>query len=262
MIESCNKRFGETLVNIMVRRILVVLVFACGNVSQAFSATLRVAVASNFASTAEQLEEIFERDGLYEIEIIRGATGKLSAQIMQGAPYDVFLSADAQRPKQLELAGAALKGTRFTYALGKIVVWRPESDVIIGPEVFSEVSFDTLSIANTRIAPYGLAAQQALRALGYWDAFSSKIIQGENVSYAFHQVATGNADIGIVAYSQVKSYLETDETDYWVVPQNLYEPIEQQAIQLTDRLIAEKFLSFLNSYEARSVIEEAGYGLP
>lgn len=224
---------------------------------------LRVAVASNFAVTLQELVEIFESQTGQEVTVVPGSTGKHYAQIRNGAPFDVFMAADARHPKQLEADGLAVAGIRMTYARGALVLWSPDETLIDDRgEVLTRGGFRFLGMANPDLAPYGAAAREVLEKLGLWRGLESRIVRGENIGQAFQFVATGAAELGFVALSQI-----TEDGDrmtagsHWRVPQNLYTPIDQQAVLLSDLPVAREFLGFLGSAEARAVIRRDGYAI-
>lgn len=222
---------------------------------------VRVAVAANFAPVVAQLTAPFAEATGHRLLISGGSSGKLYAQIAQGAPFDVLLSADAERPRRLEAQGLAVAGSRFTYARGRLVLWSPKPGVVDDRgEVLQRGEFKRLALANPRIAPYGAAAQDVLQALGLWEALRARFVQGEDIGQAFQFVHTGNAELGFVAWAQVKAQGQTGS--FWLVPETLHRPIEQQAVLLTragDSQAAQAFLDFLRSKPAREIIARAGY---
>lgn len=223
----------------------------------------RVAVASNFAQTAKVLAKEFERDTGKKITLIFGATGKHYAQIKHGAPFDVFLAADSLRPARLEKEKAAIPGSRFTYAIGKLVLWSPKQNYIAPKgDVLRGTSFNRLAMANPRLAPYGKAAQQVLEKRGLWKKLRSRIVRGENIGQTYQFVKSGNAELGFIAYAQVYLAGQTTKGSHWLVPQKLYTPIKQQAILLKDKPDARQFLSFLQSSTAINIIQNHGYDTP
>jgi molybdate transport system substrate-binding protein len=229
--------------------------------SGARAGEVHVAVATNFAKTAHAVAEAFAAGTGHRALVSDGSTGKLYAQIVNGAPFEVFLSADAERPRRLEAEGHAVPGSRFTYALGRLVLWSPDPARVTGEEVLRRDDFRHLAIANPELAPYGAAAQQVLEKLGLWEKLEPRLVRGEDVGQTFHFVATGNAELGFVALSQV-----TDQGgSRWVVPGDRFAPLEQQAVVLghgRDDVAARAFLDFLRGDAARAMIEKAGYGLP
>jgi molybdate transport system substrate-binding protein len=227
------------------------------------AAEIRVAVASNFADAVEAISARFEARGGDKVTLIVGSTGKLYAQIRHGAPFDAFFAADADRPRLLEDEGAAVPGSRFTYAVGRLVLWSP-SPGYVDPagEVLREGDFRYLAIANPKLAPYGRAAQEVLERRGLWQALQGRTVRGENVGQAFQFVRSGNAELGLVAWSQVSRPGEPTAGSWWEVPQALYAPIEQQAVLLRDDAAARAFLAFVRGEEGRAIIRTYGYGTP
>jgi molybdate transport system substrate-binding protein len=224
-----------------------------------------VAVAANFAEAIDQLVPIFAQSSGHTIVVTTGSTGKLYAQIKEGAPFHILLSADAKTPGKLADEGAGVADSRFTYAIGKLALWSTNKDLIPGNgvEVLRAGSFQHLAIANPELAPYGVAAQQTLQSLALWDSLQPKIVMGENIGQTHTMVATGNAELGFVALSAVQSPTKPSEGSLWVVPQDLFKPIKQDAILLNagkDNAAATAFLDFLKSAKAQAVIERLGYG--
>ena len=238
----------------------VILLVLSGHLS---ADELRVAAASNFAAAITAIAEKFEADTAQEVTLIFGSTGKHYAQIINGAPYDLFFAADAARPKLLEKEGFALRDSRFTYALGKLVLWSPRKNYI-DPDgrILENGNFRHLAIANPRLAPYGEAARQVLQARGLWNDQDKRVVRGENIAQAFQFVRSGNAELGFVAWSQVKHAGKAKEGSYWSIPQSLYAPIEQQAVLLRDREAARSFILFVRSAQGARIIREHGYGIP
>jgi molybdate transport system substrate-binding protein len=220
-----------------------------------------VAVAANFTEPAKEIAAVFKQKTGHEAILSFGASGPFFAQITHDAPFQVFLSADAVRPKAAADAGYAVPGSEFTYAIGKLVLWSKVVDVTKGEEALRAGSFSKLSIANPNAAPYGAAAIETMKALGVYDTLAAKIVQGESIAQAFQFVDTKNAEVGFVALSQLEAVTEGTR---WPVPQNLYTPIRQDAVLLKkgEKDEASKaFLEFLKGPEARAIIEKFGYGL-
>lgn len=219
---------------------------------------LTVAVASNFVSTAEAISERFADDYGVPVRIVSGSTGKLYAQIVNGAPYDVFLAADSERPRRLEAAGLTLDKRRITYAFGRLVLFTADKrfEKRDCKAAFLEGDFDRLAIANPDTAPYGRAAREFLENVGLWEAFSSRVVQGENVAQAAHFVLTGNATFGI-GQSDGTGAVCTRYLD-----RNAYSPIRQQAVVLARTAhpdAATYFVGFLQQSVSRSIIADDGY---
>ena len=225
---------------------------------------VRVAMASNFAAAMKALKPAFERQSSHRLVISSGATGRLHAQIVHGAPFDVFLAADAARPRRLEAEGRIVPGSRFTYALGRLVLYSRRAK-LAGRRLRQALSAPAparLAMANPRLAPYGRAARQALSRLGLWEGLKGRIVLGENVAQAFHFVQSGAADVGLVALSQVRALPGGERGAFLPVPEALHAPIRQQAVLLQGRPGAKAFLAFLRSRAARAIIRAAGYGTP
>lgn len=223
-----------------------------------------VAIAANFAEPMERLEAMFERRSGHALKPVIGSTGKLYAQITNGAPFDVLLAADRERPARLEEDGHGLAGSRFTYALGRLALWSADPDLIEGEQTLRAGSFRHLAIANPKLAPYGLAARQTLEALGLWQHLQPKVVRGENVGQAFQMVETANAELGLIALSYVMSARNATSGSRWDVPADLHEPIRQDAILLehgADNSAARAFLDFVRQPEAQAVLERFGYAL-
>lgn len=229
---------------------------------------IQIAVASNFAATLAALADEYERRSGHEVVLVPGATGKHYAQIRNGAPFDAFFAADVRRPELLEQAGEAIAESRFTYALGRLVLWSPAPGLVdASGRVLESGSFRHLAIANPRLAPYGAAARRALHSLGLWDTLEDRLVYGENIGQTFHFVNSGNAELGLVALSQVihaghGTLQDPGRGSFWELPQSLHGPIEQQAVSLTDREPTRAFLAYVRSDEARAIIRGAGYGAP
>lgn len=237
--------------------LLVAAVASVG--AQAKADELRVAVAANFSDAAKEIGALFEAESGYRPLFSFGATGQLYTQIAQGAPFDVFLAADQARPERAVSEGFAVADSRFTYARGRLALFSQDEERITSEAVLRDGTFAKLAIANPLTAPYGAAAVEALQALGLREALQSKLVQGNNASQAFQFVATGNAEVGFVALSQLAVH---EGGSHWVVPSALHEPIAQDAVLLTagkDKETARAFLDFLKSDAARAVLARYGY---
>jgi molybdate transport system substrate-binding protein len=231
--------------------------------TQSLAAEIRVAVASNFTRAMTNLAQQFEANTGHKVKLVFGSTGKHYAQIRNGAPFDVFFSADMKRPKLLEEEGLAVPGSRFSYALGKLVLWSPNAGYIDSDgEVLSDGRFYHLAIANPKLAPYGRAAKEVLQSRELWKAMKGKAVRGENIGQAFQFVNSGNAELGFVAYSQIKQPAQAIVGSYWEVPQSLYTPIEQQAVLLKDNKATRDFISYVRSKPALEIIQNYGYDTP
>jgi molybdate transport system substrate-binding protein len=224
-----------------------------------------VAVAANFAGAMQKLAADFSKDTGDRVQIIPGATGTLYAQIENGSPIDVFLAADQETPRKLEVEGQAVTGSRFTYALGRLVVWSARPGFVDpAGDVLRVGRFQHLAIANPKVAPYGQAAMEVLAALGITEATRSKLVQGENVGQAAQFVSSGAAELGFVALSQISGPGVASVGSSWLVPERLYSPIRQDAVLLkraAANAAARDFVAYLRSPKARDVIRSYGYGL-
>jgi molybdate transport system substrate-binding protein len=229
--------------------------------------TVNVAVASNFLAPMRQLAQDFAAQTGDEVSISSGSTGKLYAQIVNGAPFDLFLAANAREPERLEEAGRIQPGTRFTYALGALVVWSRDPGLFHddnGRAVLMAGEFRHVAIANPRLAPYGAAAQSMLESLGIAERLEPVLLTGENIAQAYQYVETGNADIGFLALSQLVQPGATVTGSYWRVATDLYPPIRQQAVLLSGARsgpAARRLWEFLQSDAARDTITSFGYTL-
>ena len=229
---------------------------------RAEAARVQVAVAANFTEPAREIATLFKRRTGNDALLSFGASGVFYAQIAHGAPFQILLSADQDRPKQAVENGFGVSGARFTYAIGKLALWSRVIDVTRGGPALKDGAFSKLSIANPKSAPYGAAAIETMKALGVYDSLKPKIVEGTSIAQAFEFVDTGNAEAGFVALSQLHGVKDGTR---WIVPANLYAPIRQDAVLLkgAERDEAAKaFLAFLKGPEARAIIERYGYGLP
>jgi len=241
----------------------VFALFALSLVSGINAEQATVAVASNFAWPMGDLETLFEENGTHELTVVHGSTGQLFAQIVNGAPYHVFLAADRERPRRIAEMG--LGNAPFTYASGRLALWTREPGFIdsLTVSVLAGGDFRRLAIANPRLAPYGVAARETLHALGLWESLQANIVFGENVGQAFAMAETRNAELGLVALSAAVAY--TNTATYVSVPPEYHGPIRQDAILLNtgrDNPAALAFIDFLQGIDARRIIAEAGFELP
>ena len=217
----------------------------------------RIAVATNFFETAQKLEAAFEADTDYEIDLVSGSTGQLYTQIINGAPYDVFLSADAARVTKLIEGGQSVENTRITYAIGRLVLYGEEpSNSRIA--LLEAGNFKRLAMANPDLAPYGFAAQETLQSMELYETVLDKIVYGQNVGQAYSLVKTENAELGFVALSQMENLLGR----YSIIPAASHTPIEQDGILLVrgkNNSAAIAFFNYLKSSDAQSIIKLSGY---
>jgi molybdate transport system substrate-binding protein len=224
------------------------------------AADVNIAVAANFTDAAKEIGAAWEKASGNKAIFSFGATGQLYTQITQAAPFDVFMSADEETVKRAVNEKNAVAGTQFTYAIGKLVLFSRNKDLVKGPQTLSEGKFAKVSIANPAAAPYGAAAVEVMKKLNVYDQLSSKIVQGQNIVQAYQFVDTSNAEIGFVALSQV---IASTEGSRWVVSENLYAPIKQDVV-LTKRgensAAARAYLAFLTGPEATAIVEKFGYG--
>lgn len=220
---------------------------------------VRVAVAANFTAPMQEIAAAFERDTGHRALLSFGATGALYAQIKHGAPFAVLLSADEETPARLEREGAALAGSRFTYAVGRLVLWSAKPGLVDADgAVLARGDFAHLAIANPTTAPYGAAALEVLAKRGLLEKLRPKFVQGESIAQTFQFVKTGNAELGFIARSQ----LPKDGGSAWLVPADLHRPLRQDAIALAaakDNAAAVALLEYLKGERARQMIEAYGY---
>jgi molybdate transport system substrate-binding protein len=209
----------------------------------------------------------FEYNTTHRIIIISGSSGKLYAQIHYGAPFDVFFSADQHRPGLLEKEGAAIKGSRFPYAVGRLTLWSPATNFIHtdGKTTLTQLPFAYLAIANPKTAPYGRAAEQTLRSLGLWARIKPRLVYGENIAQTFQFVSSHNAELGFVAHSQVLSSNIQQSGSRWDVPPTLHDPVIQEAVLLNrgdTNAAARDFLEYMKTPSTQTIIRQHGYGIP
>ncbi|MBB4120917.1 molybdate ABC transporter substrate-binding protein [Martelella radicis] len=240
---------------------ILVIAAAFGATRPSAAETVNIAVAANFTAAAEEIATLFAEETGHEAVLSFGSTGRLYAQILHGAPFSVFLAADQERPRLAVEAGLALADSRFTYALGALVLFSAEEGLVDddGSILERPDDFNRIAIANPASAPYGAAAVETLEALKLYDSLKERIVQGENITQAFQFVATGNADIGFVALSQVAG---REGGSRWRVPQDLYQPIAQDAVLLksgADNPAAISFMAFLKSDVAHKIVQNHGY---
>ena len=232
--------------------------------SLALADEVSVAVAANFTAPMQKIAADFEKDTGHKLLASYGSTGKFYAQIRNGAPFEVLLAADDETPARLVKENAALAGSQFTYAIGKLVLWSPKPAIVDNQgAVLKRGGFDQLALANPKLAPYGAAAVEAMKALGVHDSLQGKFVTGENIAQAYQFIASGNALLGFVALSQVIKDGRI-EGSAWLVPENLHSPIRQDAVILEKgkgKPAAEALLKYLKGDKARAVIKSYGYAL-
>ncbi len=237
--------------------LFLVLVFI-----QAHAEEIKVAVAANFAAPMKKISDEFEKDTGNRALLSFGATGQFYAQIRNGAPFDILLAADDRTPKKLEDEKLALPGTQFTYAIGKLVLWSQKAN-FVDSKVLERKSFLHIAIANPELAPYGAAAIDTLSKLGLLKELEPRFVKGESIGQTYQFVASGNAELGFVALSQVLKDGRIPGSS-WIVPQDLYSPIRQDAVILAhgrDNPAAASLLEYLKGEKARAIIRSYGYDM-
>ena len=243
------------------RRILITFAATTFLASAAQADSVNVAVAANFTDAANEIATAFAAATDHEAVLSFGATGQFYTQITQGAPFEVFLAADDERPTLAVTEGYGVDGSVFTYAIGQLVLYSAEEGKVTGAETLEAGDFQQIAIANPETAPYGKAAVETMQSLGVYDALQPKIVQGQSIGQTFQFIETGNAELGFVALGQVS---QTDAGSRWVVPQEHYEPIRQDAVLLKtgeNNPAAAAFLDFLKGDESAAIIEKYGYAL-
>ncbi|WP_171433523.1 molybdate ABC transporter substrate-binding protein [Pseudomonas aeruginosa] len=244
----------------------LLLALLASAVSLAASADeVQVAVAANFTAPIQAIAKEFEKDTGHRLVAAYGATGQFYTQIKNGAPFQVFLSADDSTPAKLEQEGEIVLGSRFTYAIGTLALWSPKAGYVDAKgEVLKSGSFRHLSIANPKTAPYGLAATQAMDKLGLAATLGPKLVEGQNISQAYQFVSSGNAELGFVALSQIYKDGKVATGLAWIVPAELHDPIRQDAVILNkgkDNAAAKALVDYLKGAKAAALIKSYGYEL-
>ena len=236
--------------------------------TQSVANEIRIAVASNFYPTMKEVVKQFEIEAFdsskaSKIVLIPGSSGKHYAQIINGAPFDLFFSADKIRPVLLEQQRIFKNESRFTYALGKLALWSPIKGLVDSEgQILYDKDFRFLAIANPKIAPYGIATKETLVSMKLWQDMNEKLVRGENIAQAFQFISSGNAELGFVSFSQLMNPNFSVRGSFWEVPQSLYNPIEQQAVLLTDSSLGRDFMLFVQTDKALNIISKFGYDLP
>lgn len=241
-----------------------VLMAACLAVSVQ-AAEVSVAVAANFAAPMQRLAATFEKDTGHKATVAIGSTGKFYAQIKNGAPFQVLLSADDDTPARLEREGLGVAGTRFTYAIGRLVLWSRQPGLVDDKgDVLRSGKFERIALADPKLAPYGAAAVQVLMGRGLMSSLAPKFVQGENIAQTYQFVATGNAELGFVAMAQVYADGKLTQGSAWMVPASLHTPIRQDAVLLNagkGNTAAAALMAYLRTDKARAIIRSFGYEL-
>lgn len=247
---------------------LIVFLLTFIATSQASAEKITVAVASNFTAAMNDLVAEFEKKSGHHVNLAFGSSGKFYALISNGAPFQAFFSADQEKPMALEQNNFAVPGSRFTYAVGTLALWSSKTSVVdANVTVLKQGNFNKLAIANPRLAPYGVAAVEVLQRLQLKDATKSKWVLGENIAQAYQFVATGNADIGFVALSQIIDSQNIDNGaikagSAWIVPSTMHNPIRQDAVLLRrgeNSPAARELLQFIRGDSAKKIIQSYGY---
>ena len=240
------------------------LLAACA-AGSAVAGEVQVAVAANFAGPLARIGEGFSAATGHTLKVSSGATGKFYTQITQGgAPFELLIAADDETPKKLVAEGFAVAGSNFTYAIGKLVLWSARPGFVDAQgQVLAGRGFEHLALANPKVAPYGAAGIEVLKARGLYDALAPKLVTGESIAQAYQFVSTGNAELGFVALSQVAVPGKPVSGSYWLVPPSLYGEIRQDAVLLKageQNPAARALLAYLKSAPAKALIEAYGYG--
>ncbi len=234
--------------------------------SVAHAEIIQIAVASNFILPAQAIAQIFEHESGHQMKISSGSTGKFFAQIQHGAPFDVLLSADTATPAKLIQAGLAVDHSQRTYAIGKLVLWSSNPDLITDRDAVLEKNrFNKIAIANPDLAPYGRAAVETLIKSGQYQQLKAKIVWGENIAQTHQFVLSGNAELGFVSASQIMRDGKITQGSAWMIPESMHTPILQDAVLLSkarNSMAAQQFLDYLSTDQARNIIRQFGYDTP
>lgn len=248
----------------LIKLLFVVCSLVCIS-SLTHAAEVNVAVAANFTAPMKQIAAEFEKETGHKAVLAFGASGKFYAQIRNGAPFQLFLSADDEKPIKLIKDGLAVADSRFTYALGTLVLWSAKPGFVDSKgEIMSNGHFAKIAIANPKLAPYGTAAIEVLTKRGLLPRIAPKFVQGENISQTYQFIFTGNAELGFVALSQVMKDGKIPAGSAWVVPGTLHSPIRQDAVLLStgkDNAAAKALLAYLKSEKAKIIIRSFGYDI-
>lgn len=228
-----------------------------------YAAEVKVAVAANFSKPLEEIAVQFEKDTGHKVLTTPGATGKFYAQIVNGAPFEMLISADDETPRKLAKEAKAIAETQFTYAIGTLALWSPDTNLVDqGGGVLKTDKFKFLAIANAKVAPYGQAAVQTMLKLGVLTKLEPRVVQGENIAQTYQFVTSGNAQLGFVALSQITENGKVKSGSAWIVPQEFHDQIKQDAILLNtgkDSIAAKALLEYLKSDKAKKIIASYGY---
>ena len=247
---------------------MLTLAIAAGLVREAYADEITIAAAADLSFAFKSVGEKFQEQTGTQVKLSFGSSGNFFSQIQSGAPYDMFFSADIGYAKKLEDAGLTEPGTLYEYAIGKIVLWVPSGsklDLSTGLRVLTDPAIHKIAIANPEHAPYGRAAVAAMRAEGVYDHIKDKIVLGENISQTAQFVQSGNADVGIIAFSLALAPAMHDNGTYVEIPAADYPPIEQAAVILKSshkKDLAQKFLAFLKTPETTALMQRYGFAIP
>ena len=224
---------------------------------------IKVAVASNFANVLKEVAIEFQKDTGHQLAITPGATGKFYAQISNGAPFDVFLSADDETPRKLAQEGKAIASSQFTYAIGRLALWSPNPEMIDKTaDILKTDKFKFIAIANAKVAPYGQAAVQTMQKLGVLTKIEPRVVQGESISQTYQFVSTGNAQLGFVALSQIVENGKIKTGSAWIVPEEMHEQLKQDAVVLQSckhMSACQALIEYLKSEKAKKLMASYGY---
>ena len=231
----------------------------------AHAGEVTVAVAANFTAPMQKIAQAFEQDTGHKALLAFGSTGKFYAQIKNGAPFAVLLAADDETPARLEKEGLTVAGTRFTYATGRLALWRKSPNWVDDKgEVLRSNRFEKLAIADPKLSPYGAAAMEVIHKLGVQTMVTPKLVQGESIGQTYQFVSTENAQLGFVALSQIFFDGRIAQGSAWVVPTSLHTPLKQDAVLLhhgKDNTAAHALLKYLQADKAKTIIRQYGYAL-
>jgi molybdate transport system substrate-binding protein len=258
------RRYFDLFPEKTARTLLILALLCCAR--PAASDEVQVAVAANFTGPMQKLVTLFERKTGHKALLSFGSVGKFYAQIISAAPFEILISADEETPLRLEKEHLTLPGSRFTYAVGKLVLWSPHAD-LIDPQgkVLERGDFAHLAVSHPKLTVYGAAARDVLQRLGVFEKLAPRLIQGETITQAYQFVVTGNAELGFVALSQVWQNGSIREGSAWIVPDSLVAPLRQDAVILEKgsyNPAALALMTYLRSDEAGEIIRSFGYAIP
>jgi len=241
--------------------LLVIFPFLTLTSTLASAGQVTIAVSNDFDFTLDELKTEFERLTSHTVTIMPGPSSKHYGEILNGAPYDIFLADDVRRPAALAENGQAIKDSLFTYAENQLVLWSVTNRPL-SPEVLREKSFGLLAVTDPRLSNYGQIARQALDAMGVWDTLQDKIVFGNNIGQTYQFAISGDVDLALIDYSQIiyGKYLQAGS--YWLIPEDMYTPIAKQGVLLKENPAARDFLDFMRSNLGRQIILGNGFNVP